>query len=144
MGDTRRAWSVHRGWVSLPQAMFEGADAQQVLRLSHPQVAGVFAHELLHVLQRHQGVPVTRLALGVHCRAWLSSKDAYFYSAPRSPRKLLRLFWSANVEQQGQIWQDCVEAEVAGQARASHAWLTRVVHVGMLRRGRRHTGDVKQ
>lgn len=47
LGDTRRALSLGGGRIYLPRSFFEHADPHRPLRLSHPVVAGVFAHELL-------------------------------------------------------------------------------------------------
>ena len=47
LGDTRRALSLGGGRIYLPRSFFEHADPHRPLRLAHPVVAGVFAHELL-------------------------------------------------------------------------------------------------
>lgn len=132
-GDTRRALSVNGGWISLPRACFVQSQGHQVLQLQHPQVAGIFAHELLHEVQRMQGLPVTRQALALQCRAALQQCDPYAYDCKGSRTALLRQFWRANVEQQGQMWQDWVQAQVAGQALPSHAALPLAVQRGRLR-----------
>lgn len=134
LGDTRRALSMCGAWVSLPQAMYGHAALGQPLRLQHPVVAGVLAHELLHVLQRKQGMAVTRQAFVLQCRYLWWREDPYSYSGYRSAVALLRQFWLANVEQQGQMWQDCVQALVAGQPLASHVLLPLAVQRGRLRR----------
>lgn len=134
LGDTRRALCLNGGWMSLPASCFHGQSMRHALRLEQPSVAGLFAHELLHEVQRHQGIAVTRQALWLHCQWLLQGKDPYCYSCLRSPRAVLRQFWLANVEQQGQMWQDCVQAVVAGQALASHALLPLAVREGRLRR----------
>lgn len=131
-GDTRRALSAPGGWVSLPRSYYEGGDGQQSLRLQHPQVAGIFAHELLHVLQRRYGMRVTGPALWLQCQFLLLRKDPYCYSCLPLPRQALRQFWCSNVEQQGQMWQDWVQADVAGQPLASHALLAHAVRSGRL------------
>ena len=134
LGDTRRALCWNGGWMSFPKAMFAGSDPAHPLRLEHPLVAGVFAHELLHEVQRHQGLPVTRQALVLQCQWLLFRRDPYGYSSCRNAGALLRQFWLANVEQQGQMWQDCVQAQVAGQPLPSHALLVQAVQQGRLRR----------
>lgn len=136
LGDTRRALCLNGGWMSLPKAAFQGQSMCYALRLDQPAVAGLFAHELLHELQRQQGVAVTRQALLLQCQWLLQRKDPYFYSCQRSPRKVLEQFWLANVEQQGQMWQACVQALVAGQALDSHALLPLAVRRGQLTRGK--------
>lgn len=135
LGDTRRALCLNGGWMSLPRACFVQGDGAQALRLSHPQVAGLLAHELLHQLQRRHGLPVTRQALVLHTRHLIGGVDPYCYSACRNPRALLRQFWHANVEQQAQMWQDHVQSAVAGQPEASLALVAQAVRAGRLRRG---------
>ena len=132
-GDTRRALSVNGGWISLPRACFVQGKADQVLQLQHPQVAGIFAHELLHEVQRIQGLPVTRQAVALQCRALLGGCDPYAYACHASRTATLRQFWQANVEQQGQMWQDWVQAQVAGVALPTHALLPLAVQRGRLR-----------
>lgn len=133
LGDTRRALSLNGGWLSFPAAMFEAGGMRQSLRLSDPVVAGIVAHELLHVLQRRQKQPVTRQALLLQCQWLLQGRDPYSYSNCSSAAGQLRQFWRASVEQQGQMWQDCVQAQVAGQPLASHALLAVAVRAGRLR-----------
>jgi len=139
LGDTRRALSLNGGWVSFPATMFAADGMQQPLRLSNPLVAGVVAHELLHVLQRRQKQPVTRQALLLQCQWLLQNRDPYSYSNCRSAGVQLKQFWRANVKQQGQMWQDCVQAQVAGQPLASHALLPVAVRAGRLRQRKRNS-----
>ena len=44
VGDRRRALSMNGGRVFLPASLFENNDTRQPLRLTHPVVAGIFAH----------------------------------------------------------------------------------------------------
>lgn len=134
VGDTRRALCLNGGWMSFPRACYGGESLRQPLRLGQPQVAGLFAHELLHQLQRRQGMPVTRQALALHARHLLGGCDPYLYSACSSPRALLRQFWHVQVEQQAQIWQDHVQALVAGQPHPAYALVVHAVQQGQLRR----------
>jgi hypothetical protein len=134
LGDRRRALSLNGGWVSLPRACYAGQALAGVLRLSHPVVAGLFAHELLHALQRRQGLAVTRQSLGLQCRMLLTRHDPYVYARCEHSRTLLRQFWSAQVEQQAQMWQDHVSALVAGQPLASHRGVALAVRAGRFRR----------
>lgn len=134
VGDTRRALCLNGGWLSFPRACYDQNALKQPLRLAHPQVAGLFAHELLHQLQRRQGMPVTRQALALHTRHLLGGCDPYLYSACSAPRALLRQFWHAQVEQQAQIWQDHVQALVAGQPDPAFAGVARAVQAGRLQR----------
>lgn len=134
LGDVDRALCLNGGWMSLPKAAFEGQSMCHALRLDQPDVAGLFAHELLHELQRQQGVAVTWQALLLQCQWLVQRKNPYFYRDSQSPREVLKQFWLGNVEQQGQMWQDCVQAVVAGQALASHALLPLAVGRGKLTR----------
>lgn len=114
LGDTRRALSMNGGRLYLPRAFFEEGDPRKPLRLSHPMIAGIVAHELLHQWQRLQGRAVTREALLLQTRALCLRHDPYAYCTVADPQQMLHLFLQANVEQQGQIWQDYVKASVAG------------------------------
>lgn len=134
LGDTRRALCLNGGWMSFPRACYAGGRLEGALRLEHPYVAGLFAHELLHQLQRQHGLPVTRQALALHTRHLLGGHDPYLYSACSAPRALLRQFWQAQVEQQAQIWQDHVQALVAGQPDPAFTLVARAVQAGRLRR----------
>lgn len=138
VGDSRRALCLNGGWLSFPRACYGGASLQAPLRLDHPAVAGLFAHELLHQLQRSQGLPVTRQAVALHARqllpGWLGGRDPYAYRAGHSARARLRQFWQAQVEQQAQMWQDHVQALVAGRPDPAWAGVARAVQAGRLRR----------
>ncbi|NIF81954.1 hypothetical protein F3J24_00305 [Comamonas sp. Tr-654] len=128
LGDTRRALSLGGGRIYLPRSFFEHADPHRPLRLSHPVVAGVFAHELLHQWQRLQGRPVTWEAFGLHLRATCLRRDLYRYQACADPYQMLQCFLDASVEQQGQIWQDHVQALVQGQPLACMCLIAEHVH----------------
>lgn len=119
VGDTRRALCLNGGWLSFPRACYDQHALKQPLRLAHPQVAGM---------------PVTRQALALHARHLLGGCDPYLYSACSAPRALLRQFWHAQVEQQAQIWQDHVQALVAGQPDPAFALVARAVQAGRLQR----------
>ena len=114
LGDTRRALSMNGGRLYLPRAFFEEGNPRKPLRLSHPMIAGIVAHELLHQWQRLQGRAVTREAMLLQTKALCLRHDPYAYCAVTDPQQMLQLFLQANVEQQGQIWQDHVSACVAG------------------------------
>ena len=116
VGDTRRALSLPGGRISLPRNCFVHANPQQALHLQHPQVAGLFAHELLHQWQRQQDRAVTVPAAWLQLKALCTGFDPYAYRAQSEAAAMLALFLRANVEQQGQIWQDYVTACVAGQS----------------------------
>lgn len=127
VGDTRRALSLDGGRVSMPRVCFEGGDPHRPLRLARPQIAGVFAHELLHQWQRAQGLPVTRQALGLQLRFLLGGRDPYAYERCSDPQAMHACFAAAQVEQQGQIWEDHVRACVAGQPAAEFALVSAAV-----------------
>ena len=137
VGDTRRALCLNGGWMSFPRVCFVRQQLAQGLLLQHPQVAGLFAHELLHQLQRRQGLPVTRQALWLQCRMVMGWGDPYEYRRCASATGQLRVFWRAQVEQQAQMWQDHVQAQVAGQPNPCFALLERAVQQGRLRCGQR-------
>ena len=69
----------------------------------------------VHQWQRLQGRAVTWEALGLHLRAACLRRDPYHYQAFADPQQMLQCFLDASVEQQGQIWQDHVQALVQGQ-----------------------------
>lgn len=121
VGDTRRALSLNGGRISMPRICFEAGDPHRPLRVLHPQIAGVFAHELLHAWQRAQGRPVTRQALWLQLRFVLGGRDPYAYERCSDAVAMRACFAAAQVEQQGQIWEDHVRACVAGQPAAEFA-----------------------
>ena len=75
LGDTRRALSMNGGRLYLPRQFFEESNPARPLRLTHPLVAGIFAHELLHQWQRLQGRKVTREALRLQLHAICLKSD---------------------------------------------------------------------
>lgn len=119
LGDTRRALSMNGGRLYLPRGFFEQSQPQRALRLGHPVVAGIFAHELLHQWQRLQGVAVTRKALLLHVKAFCLRRDPYAYFGSNDGAGMLGIFLAASVEQQGQMWEDYVRTVVAGAAMPS-------------------------
>ncbi len=127
VGDTRRALSFNGGRISMPRACFAAGDPCQPLRLAHPQIAGWFAHELLHQWQRAQGLPVTRQALWLQLRHLLGGRNPYDYARCSDAEAMRDCFANAQVEQQGQIWEDHVRACVAGQPAPEFALIARRV-----------------
>ena len=115
LGDTRRALSMNGGRLYLPRAFFEGGNPRKPLRLSHPMIAGIVAHELLHQWQRLQGRAVTREALLLQTKALCLRHDPYVYQRCDDAAAMLQTFIGASVEQQGQIWEDHVSAVVSGR-----------------------------
>ena len=116
LGDTRRALSMNGGRIYMPRACFVNGDPAQSLKLAHPYVAGVFAHELLHQWQRLQGMAVTRQAAWLQVKAVCLRRDPYAYEGCDDAARMLAQFVAAQVEQQGQMWQDYVMGCVAGNA----------------------------
>lgn len=115
VGDTRRALSLNGGRISMPRVCFTQGDPRQPLLLAHPRIAGCFAHELLHEWQRARGVAVTRQALGLQLRHLLGGRSPYAYPRCGDAQATRDCFALAQVEQQGQIWEDHVRACVAGR-----------------------------
>lgn len=128
VGDTRRALSFNGGRISMPRLCFGVDDPRRPLRLHQPQIAGLFAHELLHQWQRAQGLPVTRQALWLQLRFALGGGDPYAYARCADPVAMRDCFAAAQVEQQGQIWEDHVRACVAGHPAAEFALVAAQVH----------------
>jgi hypothetical protein len=114
IGDRRRALSMNGGRIFLPASFFHRSDPRQPLRLAHPVVAGIFAHELLHQWQRQRGRAVTREAIWLQLKATCLRGNPYHYLRCTTPEAMLNGFLQASVEQQGQIWEDHVHAAVLG------------------------------
>lgn len=121
VGDTRRALSLNGGRISMPRICFAAGDPRQPLRLTHPQIAGCFAHELLHAWQRAQGQSVTRQAFWLQLRHLCGGPSPYAYARCDDAQAMRATFVQAQVEQQGQIWEDHVRACVAGAPAAEFA-----------------------
>lgn len=115
IGDRRRALSLNGGRIFLPRSFFEHSDPRRPLRLNHPAVAGIFAHELLHQWQRLQGRAVTREALGLQLQAICLRRNPYHYPHAATAEAMLACFLRSTVEQQGQMWEDYVHAKVCGE-----------------------------
>ena len=115
LGDTRRALSFNGGFLSFPRYCFVDGDPGQSLRLNVPLIAGWLAHEAFHHWQRLQGMPVTRAAVRLQWRFWRHGDDPYQYASCLSAQALLAQFKKAQVEQQAQMWQDMVVADICLQ-----------------------------
>ncbi len=115
LGDTRRALSFNGGFLSFPRYCFVDGDPRQPLRLDVPLIAGWLAHEAFHHWQRLQGLPVTRAALRLQWRFWRHGDNPYLYARCSSAQALLAQFQAVQVEQQAQMWQDMVVADVQQQ-----------------------------
>ena len=112
LGDTRRALSFNGGFLSFPRYCFVDGNPRQALRLDVPLIAGWLAHEAFHHWQCLQGLPVTRAAVRLQWRYWRHGDNPYLYASCASADALLAQFQSAQVEQQAQMWQDAVAADV--------------------------------
>lgn len=120
--------------MSFSNADYAGQSMRNPLRLYQPNVAGLFVHELLYELQYRHGRSVRRQGFYLQCQWLFQWINFYFYSCTGRPRELLTLFGHASVEPQGQMWQDCVAAMVAGHPLPFHAWLLAAVRAERLRR----------
>lgn len=129
LGDTRRALSFNGGFLSMPSHCFEGFDPRQALRIDQPLIAGWLAHEAFHHWQRLQGRAVTREALRLQWRFWRYGVNPYAYTASACAADLLAQFQQAQVEQQAQMWQDAVMADIAWRQAAPGAEQERLVAV---------------
>jgi hypothetical protein len=66
--------------------------------------------------------------VGLHLRAACLRRNPYHYQACADPQQMLQCFLDASVEQQGQIWQDHVQALVQGQPLACMCLIAEHVH----------------
>lgn len=133
-------WAIHAGHcVSMvdaylcPVFVLKRAMPHKSCVFTIRKSRGMFAHELLHVLQRELGMAVTRQALLLQGTYFLAGRNPYLYRTSANARQMLRHFWAGNVEQQAQMWQDHVQAQVAGQSLPGHALLAQAVRHGRLR-----------
>ena len=110
-----RSWSPIGGRISLTRNMFCDRTPRAEVWLEQPAVAGVFAHEALHVWQRQRGRRVTWEGAGLQAAYALGVFDPYAYDArDADPATLLTRFVLGNIEQQGRMFQDYVEADLLG------------------------------
>lgn len=121
LGDTRRALSFNGGFLSMPAYCFAASDPRQCLRLDEPLIAGWLAHEAFHHWQRLQGRAVTREALRLQWRFWRHGINPYAYAPSACATALLAQFQQAQVEQQAQMWQDAVMADIVWRQAAPGA-----------------------
>lgn len=131
LGDTRRALSFNGGFLSFPSYCFVDGDPRQSLRLDMPLIAGWLAHEAFHHWQRLQGMPVTRAALRLQWRFLRHGDNPYLYASCATAQALLAQFQAAQVEQQAQMWQDMVAADVRLQL-ALHESVVDDAHIATL------------
>ena len=122
-----RAWSPYGGNIRLPKDYFTAGDPCKVVRLEHVRIASVFAHEATHVWQRqHYGSPTLQ---GIYLQPLnsLGIINAYTSPATNEPAEKFRQFARGNSEQQGQIVQDMVFAELSGLDTAPFALIRQLL-----------------
>jgi RHS repeat-associated protein len=120
-GNTSRALSLGSGFTSFPSYDFVGDSGNNSLNLDSSVVASVFGHEALHQWQRASGVNVTGQALRLQAEYSLHIADPYQYQPSNDPDQMLQTFLNGNVEQQGQIFQDYLFAQLNGQDVSAYA-----------------------
>jgi hypothetical protein len=110
-----RSWSPLGGRISLTRDLFRERKPHAEVRLDLPAVAAVFAHEALHVWQRQRGRRVTWEGAWLQGGYALGLFDPYAYDArgADAPTLLMR-FVLGDIEQQGRMFQDYVEADLLG------------------------------
>jgi hypothetical protein len=119
-----RSWSPVGGRISLTRDLFRDRHPGAEVRLDRPAVAAVFAHEALHVWQRQRGRRVTWEGAGLQTAYALGLFDPYAYDArDADAATLLTRFVLGNIEQQGRMFQDYVEADRSGHDTARFAWV---------------------
>ena len=114
-GDTSRAFSGDGGFLSFPRSYFPNGDPDKELRLADPAVASVVAHEVLHQLQRANGIDVTSQGLALLFREKIFGADNYAYARSPDPAQILDTFVNGSIEQQGKIFQDYVYDALTSQ-----------------------------
>jgi RHS repeat-associated protein len=127
-GNTSRALSLGGGFMSFPKTDFVDGSADKRLKVDIPYNASIFGHELLHQLQRSAGVNVTGRGLGLQLQYSLHISDPYRYDASiTDPDAMLKQFKEANVESQGQIFQDYLYRLLTGQDASAYAKIAELV-----------------
>ena len=96
------------GKIRLPLDFFKNNDPNCEVRLDSAVIASKFAHEAGHVWQRQHGDWVTLPAIW----AQITQPNPYEYPTSSDPSVLLETFKKGTVEQQGQIVEDFVYADV--------------------------------
>jgi len=108
-----RSWSPYGSHIRISHTLL---GPTREVALDQPRAASIFAHEALHVWQRQHGRAVSRQGAILQTLHTLKLHNPYAYDRSIvDPDRLLTLFSSANIEQQGQIFQDYVHAERTGQ-----------------------------
>jgi RHS repeat-associated protein len=109
-------WSPTGNNIYLPKEFFSNNSECEELKVDNPGIYAVFAHESLHVWQRQHGQNVTLSGGALQLGRILSFGlyDPYKYKNTSDPQKLLDVFKSGNIEQQGAIFQQYVLDEQRG------------------------------
>lgn len=106
----RPAWQPLGALIQVDDAYFEDGDPEAPLRtLAYPMLA----HEALHVWQRQHKQCAVNVSLD---GLWLGATrghDAYRYDRSITcADEMLRQFLAANIEQQGQMFEDYVRSSI--------------------------------
>lgn len=114
-----RSWSPYGSHIRISRRLL--GPGREVC-LEDPRAASILAHEAVHVWQRQHGRAVSRQGAVLQTLYTLRLHNPYLYDrSVTDPDGLLSLFLSANIEQQGQIFQDYVHAELTGRCSARFA-----------------------
>ncbi len=106
LGDTSRALSLGGGFTSFPSFYFVDGSGNNELRLDNTYIASIVGHEALHQMQRASGVNVTLAAAWPQVENTLHLASPYDYQNSSDPAELFQTFLGANVEAQGQIFEN--------------------------------------
>jgi hypothetical protein len=124
---SHRSWSPFGHRISLVKTHFRDGHAASEVELDEPRSAAVFAHEAMHVWQRHGGRRVTWEAIPLQASYTLGRSDPYAYERSENPARMLERFLGANVEQQAKMFEDFVYFDRTG--RDTSAFRDVVAHV---------------
>ena len=110
------AFSAGNGYTSFPHFDFIDHNPDNSLNLLNPEIASVFAHEILHYWQGLQGINVFGQSFSLHIESLTNAGyNPYAYSELSDARAMLAEFLSGNVEQQGAMFQQYVFLLMKGQ-----------------------------
>jgi hypothetical protein len=107
----RCAWQPIGALIQLDDGCFEGSDPGDALRLTaYPTLA----HEVLHVWQRQHRHCVVNVSVDGLWLGMTRGSAAYAYDRTAlDPRRMLTQFLAANIEGQGQMYEDYIRGNVA-------------------------------
>ena len=109
-----RPWSPYGNNIRFPKEMFFNGDSRQMLRLDDKGVETALAHEAFHVWQRQHGHMVTSLAAIQQVLLSLGVLDPYSYDNRGDDVDIYSRFVLGGVEEQAQIFEDYVAADLSG------------------------------